>query len=239
MERFDSALRHRMREHAQGLVELVIVTPILVFMLIGVFELGWLMHDYLIIYNLSREAARFATRPDILDLNAQNVGFDKVYTHTINSLSNELPYTRLVLIVSVVSIDANQVCDPANLEACDCMLARTHPYTPTIIKQPMMLSYTNFITRFPYSSTEQSMLNFDTMSERAAEDSRQMNCDIQKKTGDAGILRTNDIVTAEIIFEHHQLFGFPIISNPLTNPLVLHVSTSMRMTDARKSSIEQ
>lgn len=229
MEESNQPLQNRMRECAQGLVEFVITLPILIFFLIGVFELGWLMRDYLIIYNVSREAARFASRSDILDLSAADVGFNKVYTHTINTLSEELPYSRMVLIVSVISIDAREACNPKNLMACDCLAARTNPYSTTLVRQPEMLSYTNYITRFPYSSTEQSMLDFPKVVERMSEESRQFNCELQKRTGGVATLLPNNMVTAEIAYEHHQLFGFPVISNPYTDPLVIHVSTSMRM----------
>lgn len=217
----------------QALVEMAIVTPILLFMLIGVFEVGWALRNYLVLVNASREAARFATRPGVLDIESQDIGLEKVYTHTINSISDQIPYTRIVLIVSVVSIDAGNPCGAAIF--CDCLTARNSPISPTIIRQPAMLSYTHYITKFPYSSTEESLIDFNAMTKRMAEDSRQLNCELVRKTEGAVVLRRVDAVTTEMFFEHHQLFGFPLISNPYTNPVVLYIATTMRILDARKS----
>lgn len=219
------------QSEGQALVEMAVITPILIFMLIGVFEVGWILRDYLILVATSREAARFAARPYVLDIESQDIGFETVYTHAINSISNQIPYTRAVLIVSVVSIDAGNPCGGG---ICDCLAVRTNPISPTTIRQPNMLSYTRYITKFPYSSTEESLINFDAMAQRMAEDSRQFNCELFAKTEGTAALRKIDSVTVEIFFEHHQLFGFPLISNPYTDPLVLYTSTTMRILDARQ-----
>ena len=90
-------------EKGQGLVETAIILPILLLMLLGVFEVGWALRGYLVLANLNREATRFAARGIYLDFdNAAGVdpvcsgdefgiGYCKVISHTFNSLSSQLP----------------------------------------------------------------------------------------------------------------------------------------------------
>ena len=58
--------RFSARQRGQGLVELVIVTPILIFIFIGLLEVGWALRSYMILLSTNRETARFAARGDKL-----------------------------------------------------------------------------------------------------------------------------------------------------------------------------
>lgn len=49
-------------KRGQSLVELTLIMPILVLLLIGMAELGWLMRDYMVLDNNTREIARLAGR---------------------------------------------------------------------------------------------------------------------------------------------------------------------------------
>lgn len=46
----------------QSLVEFALITPILLLLLVGMAELGWLMRDYMVLDNNTREIARLAGR---------------------------------------------------------------------------------------------------------------------------------------------------------------------------------
>ena len=46
----------------QGLVEMALALPVLLIMLLGMVELGFLLHAYIVLYNADREATRFAVR---------------------------------------------------------------------------------------------------------------------------------------------------------------------------------
>lgn len=215
---------------------MAIVTPILIFLLIGVFEVGWALRSYLILANTSREAARFASRPEYLDLtSATHVGFEQVYTHAVNSMSDQLNVENMVLIVSIISIDTQQVCNYDNLAICDCNNAVTQPYSPTIVLHPGMISYTHWIATFPATATLHTKLDFETLSQDLAARDRKFNCELVKKTNASAVLRKNELVTAEIYYIHNQLFGFPLWSNPYTDPITMYGHTSMRILDIRKS----
>lgn len=225
-------------ERGQALVEMAIITPVLIFLLVGVFEVGWALRNYMILANTSREAARFASRPDYLDLTAYDLGFNKVYTHALASASNQLYTDQLTLILSVISIDSQWVCDYNNLSACDCATAVTNPYSPTIIIHPGMISYTHWMTTFPATSTLTTRLDFEQLTTDLAASNRRLNCELTVKSGGTAILRKNELVTAEIYYTHFQLFGFPIWSNPYTDPFTMYGHTTMRILDARKSEAE-
>lgn len=49
-----------MGHKGQSLVEFALITPILILLLVGMAELGWLMRDYMILDNCTRELGRLA-----------------------------------------------------------------------------------------------------------------------------------------------------------------------------------
>ncbi|MDM8530372.1 pilus assembly protein [Anaerolineales bacterium HSG25] len=64
--------------HGQAMVEMAIITPLLILMLIGVFEVAWALRGYLVIVNVNREVTRRAVRPGYLDFSvrdANTVGY--------------------------------------------------------------------------------------------------------------------------------------------------------------------
>lgn len=50
------------KERGQSLVELAVILPLLLFLFMGMIEVGWAMHSYLTVANAAREGARFGTR---------------------------------------------------------------------------------------------------------------------------------------------------------------------------------
>jgi Flp pilus assembly protein TadG len=97
-----------MKQQGQGLVEMAIITPILIFILIGVFEVGWALRGYLVLINANREAARFAVRQDYLNFAGDNIGYEKVWTHTLESISGQIDYNENTgaMIVSYINVVA-------------------------------------------------------------------------------------------------------------------------------------
>jgi len=95
-------------EHGQSLVEMAVVLPLLLLMLLGVFEVGWAVRGYLTLVNVNREITRFAARGVYLDFEStamsststcvddvQNdpfgIGYCKVISHAALSLAGQLP----------------------------------------------------------------------------------------------------------------------------------------------------
>ncbi len=57
----------RERSRGQGLVETAVVLPVLLFMMIGAVEVGWVLRTFLVLQNGNREGTRFAARGKYLD----------------------------------------------------------------------------------------------------------------------------------------------------------------------------
>jgi hypothetical protein len=87
-------------ERGQSLVEMAVIVPLLLFMFLGMVEVGWAIRGYLVLLTTNRETARFATRGEYLNFQGRNipseevaerVGYNSVLTHTNNVLvSNRL-----------------------------------------------------------------------------------------------------------------------------------------------------
>jgi hypothetical protein len=62
------------------------------------------------------------------------------------------------------------------------------------------------------------------------------NCELIKK---GGIPSANNMIVTEMYFDQPQLFGFPVISNPYTDPVPVYTHTSMRLIGAARSTGSQ
>ncbi len=49
------------REHGQALVEFALVLPLLILLVVGVFDLGWGIYCYTVVSSAAREGARYGT----------------------------------------------------------------------------------------------------------------------------------------------------------------------------------
>lgn len=96
-----------MREKGQSLVEMAIISPILILMLLGVFEVGAAIRTYMAVLNANREAARFAARGLYTD--------DQAYAHFVAVLSPDVPtdesnttvYIRRFFVDTGIPMDAS------------------------------------------------------------------------------------------------------------------------------------
>ena len=116
------------KEFGQGLTEMAVVTPILIIMFLGLIEVGWFLWGYMTVLGIDREAARFATRPQVLVVGENITGYEKIITHTLASavgskqlklkeyLHNQqlnLPGPKAQIIVSVIGVSTKIPCGPA------------------------------------------------------------------------------------------------------------------------------
>lgn len=243
-------LGQQVASKGQALVETVIITPILVFLLIGVFEVGWILRNYLVLANANREAARFAIRPGYVDYDAAQPDYTPIITHMLISLSRQLDFTPTgVVIISRIYVDTDYVCDPAdifdpaspNYFNCDCEMAIVQPYTPTIAISPLdVMTYTY---TWPETSTRITKLDYAKILSEAILYNRRHNCELMNRSKEKSevdnIVRPNyipqieDQITVEFFWLHYQLFGFPIWNNPLLNPVELYGHSTFRRVVSR------
>ncbi len=180
----------------QGLVEFALIAPILIFFLLGVFEVGWAIRGYLILINATREAARFAAKPGYL------VNPMATYEHMQTSLSNQIDF-KGPLLITVIQVE--DYC--TGVSTVTTTLQWAYPYTPE--------------SRIDWPETYETL--------RQAE--HQSSCD---KASYQWNIQPHQSVFVEAWYEQPQLFGFPLISNPFTDPIPMYEEATFRVGMERK-----
>jgi hypothetical protein len=186
----------------QGMVEFALVLPLLVFMLIGVFEVGWLMRDYIVLLAGSREAARFAVRPQMVDFQGADPMFERVWDHALNSIGNTLPMAdKGGMRLTYAHIDVISLCGSGDPN----LIEKTFEIGPVIYDDKHIMS-------------EQLPALIESIERN--------DCSALDRAQPTKI--EHGVVVVELFFQHNQLFGFPIISNVWTDPVRVHTYTAMR-----------
>lgn len=245
MKRFSLKRLFQAVGKGQSLVEMVIVTPLLIFLMIGVFEVGWALRSYLVLVNVNREITRFAVRPGYMDfstLDDAQESYERVRNWAASSVGRQLdltytgPTSNTTMIISHLVVDTGLPCqDPTS---CDCDDLDTSNFTDDdIIIHPDLPNYEYQQHRFGPASTvtgsRQSRIQFKELAEKLETQNNEFNCQIVKK---GGVTSSNNVIVTEMFFDLPQLFGFPLISNPFTDPIPLYTHTTMRLIGAARST---
>ncbi|MBE7468978.1 MAG: hypothetical protein DPW09_03260 [Anaerolineae bacterium] len=272
----------------QSLVETAIVAPILIFMMIGVFEVGWALRGYLVLTNVSRETTRFAVRPGYLNYTNRpptttttveqqqqwvynNVGYKDVVGQMFNSMANQLNTTGTLspaLIISHLVIDTgypckdiqtNDDCDGDNIKVgngsnkesaiadCDGFVTNNYggfTYDDTIL-HPGIQGYENFYT-YTYDPDPTDAITYTSryntggvtyaaLARQLAAENNRFNCELLRRSTTA-TPSPNYVLITESFYQQPQLFGFPLISNPFTDPVPMYAHTTMRMVTSRSGN---
>jgi len=223
---------------AQALIEIAVIAPILIFLLIGVVEVGWLLRCYLVLANVDREAARFAVRPGYVDYDAENPDYSPIIAHTFNALSNQIEFTPTgIIIVSRIYIDTGYPCDPAiiwdvvqpDYLKCDCATVAQNPYTDTIAVTP--LDVATYTYTWPETTTTKTRLDYALLRTELITSNLIHNCHLMNR----GLNRpqVDDVIYVEMEYRQPQLFGFPGWNNPLMNPVALYGHSIFRRIEGR------
>jgi len=204
-------------ERGQGLLELVVVLPVLLILLLGIVEIGYALRDYLIVANACREGTRFAARGRFSD---DNVGERVVSAGGVVRLGDppsDVPFLRThgtepntAIIVTHIPMDSDgEVSDytvwisgvvPSEaggvrpIQAADSVISAT---MPQIIQRHRAATQSINATR------EEAM--YEPME--------------------------NHIVVVEVFFMHHPLFHTRLL--PLPDPWLMHAQTEMRVITDR------
>jgi hypothetical protein len=152
------------------------------------------------------------------------------------------------LIISHVVVDTGLPCEDigANPGGCNCDAFITAynsgvPYAneftiDDIIIHPGMEGHEFQKGEFGPATTitgpKPSRINYPDLVEELAAQNNKFNCEILKK---GGVASANNVIVTEIYRDQPQLFGFPFISNPYTDPVPLYTHTTMRLIGAARS----
>jgi len=241
----------------QSLVEVAIITPLLLLLFIGVFEVGWAIRGYVVLLNADREAARFAARGQYLDFSQtehENVGYDYVLAHTLSSMSQQLDFDvvsedpNATLIVSHYLVDTGQPCadPPCNggceidnqnkYGGCDCSAPNRREedfYYDDLILHPGVPGYEHFTAM--YGIPRETQINHDELAAQLKEQNDAFNCSLNAKDPAVPWV-PNSVVVVEAFYAQPQLLGVPIVSNYFTDPIPLYAQTTMRVASNRGGS---
>lgn len=224
-------------EKGQSLVEMAIITPLLIFMMIGVFEVGWALRGYLILANISRESARTAIRPGYLNFEtAVEPGWEKVLTQTLTSASGMLNLNfqdkgTLILTyieVSTGATDYGPICEkgtPGYRQCLDNYNAQFLVDCPLVYTPTIRIPSTNPTYTVTYGEPRITHFDYQQMGNELAIRNRQNNCTLAVK---GGIGRPDGMIISEMWFDQSMLLGFPLISNAFTDPVPMYAHTTMR-----------
>lgn len=224
----------------QALAEMAILTPILILMFLGVFEVGWAIRSQMILDTMSREGARFATKPTHMDLTSAETA-DPLYEEIVEQINvsagSQLPNDLEGVIITNLYVQAGFPCDPALREDpvgddawpnCDCDLAVTNPYTPAIVISPDTDAYYRYTigsydSRLDVSAKVQEMVDYNY----------RLNCTMGKAF--SGYLPSDQhhMIVVELFYRHNQLLGVPPVSNFMTDPVHMRSMAAMRMVSDR------
>jgi hypothetical protein len=246
----------RKQERAQGLVEMAIIAPILIFMLIGLVEVGYAIWGYLTLLNIDREATRFSLRPDVLDLSqrdAERIGYSTVITHALASNAQQLNLEayfensgddpEAVIIITHLVVDTQKPCVPHHKNDPDCYDANP-PVCPgeagfdsdyddytmdDLILYPEKEGYDYLRYIYPPEKTDvyTSRINGEEKAQELKTRNDELNCLLRSKGG-AGEWSDNSVIIVEMFYEQPQLLGFPLFAW-MMNPIPLYAQTTMRL----------
>ncbi|GAB4526512.1 MAG: hypothetical protein Kow0063_00840 [Anaerolineae bacterium] len=237
----------------QSLVEMALIAPILLLMFLGVLEVGWALRGYLVLLNANREATRFAARGTYLDFSQpdiENVGYQFVLQHALDSLSGQLPLDftgdqpNATMIITHMEIDTGYPCQDQD---CDDECAGGPPY-PTYpdddrvyLPPPVGAGYggdpavvisDTFRAQYGIGGPTHTTRIADTLWQGLRTQNETLNCQLMLKDP-AVAPSVNSIVIVEMFYDQPQLLGVPVISNHFTDPVPLYTHTMMRITASR------
>lgn len=237
-------------KNGQSLVEIAISMPILIFLLIGVFEVGSALRSYLVLVNVNREITRFAVRPGYLDFSTEETigaSYQRVrdWADTSNTSQLNLDFNETTgsttLIVSHIVVDTGTPCIDGddNCNQCDDFLDPDHPaFTRDDIiihpgREGMAYQTETFGPAATSTGDRPTRIQYDLLAEELTRQNNQFNCEIIKR---GGVTSANNVIVTELYHDQPQLFGFPLISNPFTDPVPLYTHTIMRLIGAARST---
>jgi hypothetical protein len=150
------------------------------------------------------------------------------------------------IIITHLVVDTGYACDPdpspggGPPTTCDCDAftdqaqnygaAQAYTYDD-LIRSPADPGFEYFAQAYPTHTITATLIDYSKEISELVHQNNKFNCEIQQKGGNPS---ANNLIITEILYEQPQLFGFPIISNPYTDPLPLYTHTTMRLIKASR-----
>ena len=176
------------------------------------------------------------------------VGYESVLTQTKSSIAQQVNVdfdNDAKFVVTHLVVDTGWPCDPEdNISSCNCddfidpgasyNAAQEYTLDDKIIS-PETPGYEYYAYAQPTSALSDTLINYSEKIDELRHQNNQFNCELLKK---GGIPSDNNIIITEVFYDQPQLFGFPIISNPYTDPIPLYSHTAMRLARGSRGSLD-
>lgn len=202
------------KSRGQSLVEFVVILPILLIMISGVIELGFMLNYYLDVIDAARDGARFAANLDPLD--TDDGIFDCV---------NSGYFYRLVPCVVHQALAPQIELDPSDPPPGD---------TDDLVISVFTVSGTTITQRLGANGLPDAdgwSLNNQHASDFTTAEVQAMLSTLPGTTPSTGV------VMVEIFYDYHMILALPWITAFVPNPVTLHAYTLMPNTFAEPTPI--
>ncbi len=191
--------KRRRKSRGQSIVEFAILLPLLIMMMSGLIEFGFMLNYYLDLVDAAREAARFAANDDPLLRDEVNYG------DTDNSfylLAQDMVQTSInVGSAGQISLD---------------------PGTDDIVISAFSILDNTVLFRYPAGSGDSGLpLNNNHVSEFTTADIDNM------LVADLVDAPNTGMVLVEIFYDYNMILGLPWITAFVDDPITLHAYTIM------------
>jgi hypothetical protein len=202
---------HTHRRHGQSLVEFALLLPVLLLMLSGLIEFGFMLNQYLDLIDAAREVARFAADEDPV--------------HDATGSFNPNPSVPPMSdVYGRVWANTDRVLNMGGQISLD-------PSADDVIVSLFAVNFNNVSARYPtVSGTNGGENGWQRWGNHTSEFS---SADMQTAvtdsvTANGGNLPPNTgVVLVEIFYDYHMIMGLPWITAFVPNPVTLHVSAMM------------
>lgn len=191
------------KEKGQSLVELAVILPLVLFLFIGMVEVGWAMHSYVTVATAAREATRFGARGNF---DEEDIG--EVALVALGALDVQLegPDVNTTVIVTFVDID------PTGTYTMTTYVTGTLPVTSSLLTGEVDIA--------------------QVAADNVAFNQDPFHCPVGSPPP-CEVDSPNDLVVVEAFYEHTQLLGLPLVSDVLSNPMHIYCRGLMRVGVSR------
>ncbi|OQY26158.1 MAG: hypothetical protein B6I34_00345 [Anaerolineaceae bacterium 4572_32.1] len=234
----------------QSLVELAITFPILLMFLVGIIEVGWALHSYLVIVNANREGARFAARGQEFYENNENITDRIIAERVWASMAQQVEVTQtdddppeliedegnltifvhhLYIATEDPSIDVDNVfsINGASAESTCSAAAAT-----AIAEGKQSFRLGAITNRHGVSQT--SKLDLGAYCEVLKEKNNYFNEQKDALYTDINLpYGVDEVVVIETIYQHEMALKVPFFTAIIPDPIPMSINTQMRITGER------
>jgi hypothetical protein len=229
-------------EKGQGIAEMTVVTALLMFMAIGLFEVGHALWAYMTMLQESREVTRFLTRANVVDFqeledynsSASVEGYDHALTHLLTSNAGQLNLqeyfanaassedgSKATLILTHLVIDTGE----PTADECN---GGPHYTANDMILRPDEYGYGYLRSVYPESdSTDalfESRLDLDALVAELVQQNVDFNCKLMEKGSKD--FSDNSVIVSEFNYEKATLTGLMFKQVPLYVQTMLRIDSN-------------